>query len=489
VARQYADLLVTAGVAIVVLVPDNDAPGRAHMTTAGESLVSAGIACVWLTLDVPEKGDVSDWLGRPENTPDAFIELSLTAPPWPTRTTLDDVHAIFRRWLGPDYDLDVLDIVLAVAACERLDGDPPWLLVVGGSGDGKTETVCALEGADALIVSTIASEGALLSATAAQSRAKDATGGLLRALGERGILVIKDVTSILSANSYMRAPVLAAFREIYDGRWVRLVGVDGGRALTWTGRIVVVGACTTAWDTAHTAIAAMGDRFLLVRTDSTRDRLEKARQARQNIGQETVMRAALAGSVRALLSTLAAPDVATLNEDDWRALEDAADLVARVRTAVEPDYRGDPIDAHAPEVPTRLLKQLGQVMRGALAIGIPAERAWLLAHRVARDCIPPSRLAILCDLAKNPDATASDIRRRLEKPRTTVVRILEALHALHLVTCDEAQVVEGKPWLTRYLYALAPKLNRPALMRMEPPAVEMATEPAEREPGEEPVPF
>jgi hypothetical protein len=484
---EYAEQLASAGVAIVVLTPDNDPPGRSHMTTAGDACIARGLTCAWLPLDVPEKGDVTDWLGVPGNTVDAFLELSLSARPWPERTTLDDVHAIFTRWL-PRLDLDVLDVVLAVAACERLDGDPPWLLIVGGSGDGKTETVCALEGAGALVVSTIASEGALLSATAAQSRAKDATGGLLRALGDRGTLVVKDVTSILSSNANMRAQVLAALREVYDGRWVRLVGVDGGRVLTWTGRLVVIGAVTTAWDTAHTAISAMGDRFLLVRSDSTRDRIEKARNARENIGREIQMRAELAAGARAILQgiTTAALPAELVPEDDWRTLEDAADLVARCRTAVEADYRGEPIDAHAPEVPTRLLKQLGQVIRGARALGISIERAVALAHRVARDCIPPSRLAILCDLAKNPDSTASDIRRRLEKPRTTVVRLLEALHALHLVTCDEVAIVENKPWLNRYLYALAPGLNRAALMRMEPPPVETAN--PQREPGDESQP-
>jgi len=39
--------------------------------------------------------------------------------------------------------------------------------------------------------------------------------------------------------------MLAALREVYDGRWERNVGTDGGQTLTWTGRIAVVGAVTT----------------------------------------------------------------------------------------------------------------------------------------------------------------------------------------------------------------------------------------------------
>jgi len=110
---------------------------------------------------------------------------------------------------------------LAAAAAERLAGDPLWLLVISGPGNTKTETVQALSGAGAHVSSTISSEGALLSASPRKSRAKTATGGLLRKIGDRGILVIKDVTSILSADRNTRAGVLAALREVYDGRWQR----------------------------------------------------------------------------------------------------------------------------------------------------------------------------------------------------------------------------------------------------------------------------
>jgi hypothetical protein len=209
--------------------------------------------------------------------------------------SLEDAHKTFQRWLGDDYDQDALNAVLAAAAVERMDGDPLWLLVISGPGNAKTETVQSLVGAGALITSTISSEGALLSATAKKDVSKDATGGLLRKLGERGLLVIKDVTSIISANRDTRATVLAAMREIYDGHWYREVGVDGGRTLTWAGRIAVIGAVTTAWDTAHAVTSAMGDRFVLIRMDSSSKLTRRAagRQAMDNVGYEVEMRAML----------------------------------------------------------------------------------------------------------------------------------------------------------------------------------------------------
>jgi hypothetical protein len=137
----------------------------------------------------------------------------------PARTSLAALHRTFLDWFGDGYDLDAINAVLAAAAAERLDGEALWLLLISGSGNAKTETVCSLSEAGALITSTISSDGALLSASPAREKAKDASGGLLRRLGPSGVLVIKDVTSILSMDRNTRAGVLAAFREIHDGPW------------------------------------------------------------------------------------------------------------------------------------------------------------------------------------------------------------------------------------------------------------------------------
>ena len=85
---------------------------------------------------------------------------------------LEECHDTFRRWLGDTYDLDALDVMIATAAAEQLGGDPLWLLVISGSGNAKTETVQSLDGAGALVVSTISGDAALLSGTPAKQRAR-----------------------------------------------------------------------------------------------------------------------------------------------------------------------------------------------------------------------------------------------------------------------------------------------------------------------------
>lgn len=384
---------------------------------------------------------------------------------------LEQAHAVFTKWLGADYDTDAIDAVLATLAAEQLDGDPLWLLLVSGPGNAKTETVQASAGVGAIITSTISSDAGLLSATPAKERTKGANGGLLRLLEPRGVLVVKDVTSILSMDRNLRGTVLAALREVHDGSWYRDVGTDGGRRLHWKGRIAVIGAVTTAWDAAHAVVSTMGDRFVLVRIDSTANRMPAGRRAIRNTGDEATMRTELASAVASVIAGMNR-DAITVTEVESDRILEAADLVTLARTGVEYDYRGDVIDAHAPEMPTRFAKQLAQLVRGGVAIGMDRTDALRLAIRCARDSMPPLRLLIVDDLANNPHCTASEVRRRINKPRTTVDRQLQALHMLGVCDCDELAYGEEK---TRWYYSLAPNISPSALDPKSLPDLLVAT--------------
>lgn len=363
---------------------------------------------------------------------------------------LDEAHTVFRKWLSDKYNCDVLDIVMAACAAHRLGGDPLWLLVISGSGAAKTETVSALSETGVLITSTLTSDAALLSASPKRTRAKSATGGLLLKIGEDGVLVIKDVTSILAMNSNTRAPLLAAFREIYDGRWERNVGTDGGQTLTWEGHLTVIGAVTTAWDDAHAAIAAMGDRFVLARFDSAECRIETGEQAIRNGGHEREMRKELCAAAKAVLDAMSSMPV-TLTNDEQSDILNIADAVTFIRTAVITDYRGDVMDAHAPEAPTRFAKQLAQVFKGSVAIGIEREKALDLVIKAARDSAPPARLTVLLEIDRMGGNDIKGISEKIGKPQTTVKRWVEALLVLGLVKLRRMDDGSNGFWLDKRL--------------------------------------
>ena len=213
--RALTQQLKAVGATEVVCLPDHDDAGRAHMQAAASSCHA--VRLVELPGEHPKGYDVSDWFDAGHRVAELVAladaaELFVPPPlrddqppvetpiarPAPIAThprTLAGVHAVFVQYLGDNYDLDALDAMLAAAAAERLDGDPLWLLIISGPGNAKTETVQALGGVGAVTVSTITSEGALPSASPKREHSKDATGGLLRQLGARGILVVKDIDS------------------------------------------------------------------------------------------------------------------------------------------------------------------------------------------------------------------------------------------------------------------------------------------------------
>jgi hypothetical protein len=377
--------------------------------------------------------------------------------------TIDDIHQLFTKHFGKDYDMQVADAVSAVAATNKLSGDPPWLLVISGSGNAKTETVNSVSAIDRTIaISTIASEGALLSAI---KKGKGSTGGLLRQLGDSGILVVKDFTSIISGDHKARSQILAALREVHDGKWDRSVGVSGGLTISWSGRIILIAACTTVWDSAYSVVAAMGPRFVTIRSSAHVGRIGAGQRAIHNAGTEGTIRKEITQAVAALIADARLhPRHAMLTKDEENQLIAAADVVTRARTGVEQDYQGNVIDAHEPEMPTRFAKQLVLIFRGALSIGIGRDPAMALVLRCARDSIPPTRLAVLKDLAANniDDCRVSAIANRLNRPWRTTQRTLDSLWVLRLAQRVEVDDKDTKPKKIT-LYELAADVDLTAL--------------------------
>jgi len=211
----------------------------------------------------------------------------------------------------------------------------------------------------------------------------------------------------------------------------------------------------------------MGDRFVLVRSDSSgAGRVTAGKRAIRNTGIEDVMRKELSEAVAGLISHVSAAQADDMTEEQVDQILQAADIVTLARTGVEIDYRGDVIDAHAPEMPTRFARQLTQVLRGARAIGMGPSEAMELVIRCARDSMPPLRLAILEDISKHPDSRIIDVRRRLQRPRATADRALQALHVLGLLTCreEEDQRNDGPRYVRHY--SLSPTVNLKCLYQI-----------------------
>jgi len=355
--------------------------------------------------------------GGPEPAPAGFLAETLEP---------------FQRWLFMPDPRPLLALLGTIAA-NRLDGDPVWLVLIGPPGGGKSEILQSAAGLPNVHPTGTLTEPALLSGTPKRDKEADAKGGLLRAIGDFGIILCKDFGSVLSMQRDSRAAVLAALREIYDGSWTRHVGTDGGRTLSWSGKVGLLAGCTPTIDRHHAVMGSMGERFVLFRLPEV-DSGEQAGRALDHAGREKEMRAELAEAVAHLFAR-SLPDPRPLDNAERDRLVALATLAVRCRSAIERDGYTREIELiPEPEAPTRLIVVLERLLAGLDAIGADRKHAWAVIAKAATDSIPALRWAVIRQLATTETAETSRIAEALGYPTPTARRALEELTAHAVVS-------------------------------------------------------
>jgi hypothetical protein len=378
---------------------------------------------------------------------------------------ITDAIGTFRRWLEMP-DAGAVYAMLGTIAAQRLDRDPVWTLYVAPPGWGKTEALqAAAELPDVYPTATL-TEPALLSGTAKRDRDKGATGGLLPTIGESGIILCKDFGSVLSMHRESRGQVLAALREVYDGSWTRHVGVDGGKTLSWSGKVGFLGGCTPTIDRAHAVMATMGERFLLYRLPE----IEPGRQATlalAHTGREAEMRAELGHAVAGVFATeLGEPR--RLDDAERERLIALATFAVKARSPVERDGHTREIElVPESEAPARLAKVVEALLAGLDSLGVERWVAWRVAAKAALDCVPRLRRQAVEFLAVHGESGTKDVAVALDYPTGTVRRALEDLTAHRIVARsggrnqDVWQLTEqAGAW---YAHACVPDLSEEAV--------------------------
>jgi hypothetical protein len=330
-------------------------------------------------------------------------------------------------------DTGAIEVALGAVAANRLPGDPVWLLLIGPPASGKTEILTSLSGLpDIHEVSTITQAGLL---TLPPKGADGKAGGLLAAIGELGIIVCKDFTSILSESPDSRTALMAALREIYDGSWVRHLGSQGGKRVGWSGKVGVIGGVTEVIDLHSAAIGSMGERFIFFRLPehNHEQRLELGRSSMKLTGHQSEMRIELAEAVATFFDGLPKVKNAEMSPERAERLVLLADLATRCRSSVERSGNDRQIElVPQAEAIGRLQSELVQLGRGLSYIGVEERRVDQLLTKVALDGMSKTRRAIVDLFATNdPDTkfTSRDGADRLQLPTPVTTRALEDLAA------------------------------------------------------------
>jgi hypothetical protein len=332
---------------------------------------------------------------------------------------------------------DVPECVLATYVANMLPMANVWLQVVGPPSSGKTTALELLSGLPQVVNCGSMTAASLLSGSPNREKTAKSTGGVLREIGERGVLVLKDFSSILCMRSEKQQEVITAFREIYDGRWTRSFGSDGGKTETWTGKVGVIGAVTEAIDQKAQQMAIMGERFLYYRMPVSRD--QSVRIARRALEGEATRKKGLAelnNLVKAMLGLLAIPEEPIeLPQDVNAMLISLACFVARCRTGIDRNSYSREIESVPnPEEPARIVQQLKTLFCALLLIGNTPEEAWQKVRKVGLSSIQDLRLKAMLTLRDTElHMVTSSIATECNSPTTTTRRALEDLFYLGVV--------------------------------------------------------
>jgi hypothetical protein len=267
-------------------------------------------------------------------------------------------------------------------------------MAVAPPGSMKSELITALEGMERVFLVDAVTPKTFLSGQIPDERTPtDRKASLLHRIGESGIILIPDFSTVQGMKAEDRASILATLRKIFDGKYSKEFGT-AEKVEAWEGRITVVVGTTPEIDRSRAATQALGERFVMVRWQ--RAGVEAARKA--ILQDPKAVHADVRAAVHALLTGLPSGEIEIA--DTWQdRIVKLAEIAVRGRTNVNRNSVTKEIeDEPQPESATRLAQQLCQLAKGSARLdgrNTVTQLDFDLVKRVAFDCLPPRRKEIL----------------------------------------------------------------------------------------------
>jgi len=338
------------------------------------------------------------------------------------------------RMLMSDDMKDALKVMCAVSLSMDIQTDPLWVYVVGPPGAGKTMMLQAFQGSERCVFrSTVTAHGLV-------SGWKEGDPSLIPQLS-RKCFVLKDFTEILTLPPIEQDQVYSCLRGAYDGAVDKSFGNGVHRQYNRHSeppfeRFALLAGVTNAIF-GHSN-ASLGERFLKLRLRSPGVERSKAINiaALNSIGTELKREDELQWAAACFLQQELDTSILPKWDSEFIDRLDAlVTLVARMRTRVPKDWKGDEVLYRPePEAGTRLIKQLGFLGRilsyidGASRV---TEEVFRLIKRVAFDTAYGLHLEIIeTGMQLSGKFTKNEVTERLNLPRSTIDRRFADLEVL-----------------------------------------------------------
>jgi hypothetical protein len=307
-----------------------------------------------------------------------------------------NLQSVANEWFhNPDFL--ALRAILATAKSLDIETRPVWLMLIAPSSCGKSDFYlpCA-SGYTPHHESDDVSLAGLISGSAA-NRGK----GVLERMKPKGLWLFNDFTVLLNTQEDKRNVILGAHRRIYDGEYYREMD---GQKIGWTGRVHVVAACTPGIERFHRVNADLGERMIQVRVDKQPQSNDLIHKIAKQTEHHSIFRKEIVAASAKLIRPNISVDI-DLPFEQQQAIYTCAELVATCRTPVTRNYKDELISVGHPEGTGRVFQQMLGLAKGDAAIMGQSSVSDIqipLLRRIALDCLPWARRAILMTMTKEP---------------------------------------------------------------------------------------
>jgi hypothetical protein len=352
-------------------------------------------------------------------------------------TQLQQIKELYcNSFYMPKENDTIIDCVLAICLATKLPGDSIWLMIVGAPSTGKTELVNIMNKVPHVHGVSTLTENTFLSSMRSSNGKENS---LLHRIGAKGMILMKDYTTVVSMRAEKKEQILAQMREIFDGALKKESG--NGVSQEWKGKINWIGCVTDVIYSVGGESAAMGRRSMVYELPPLTDdmRLDMGRAAnkiRNNIG---LIREELQDAVDEFIKYKIdnmPKELPSLSPEMEEDLLQISSFVTKVRTGVERDFRGTLQLVYESEGLTRFNSQITKTVETMLYISDKTgvdEDYKKFAFKIGIDSIPKQRRIALIILSEYSAVTAKGVALKTGMPTETIRMALEELAALHIV--------------------------------------------------------
>jgi len=343
------------------------------------------------------------------------------------------IDVLMKHWRDhfEFHDSDLIELCVSTVASSSIVSDPIWMFLVGASGGLKTTILNSFNGLypEMIVKLDVPTSNAFVSA-----KSKDRDLDLLSKLNKKSLL-IKDFTSLLQKNAWERDAIFGELRTIYDGNFHKHSGNIGEKSYEGV-KFSILAAVTGAIEEFYSVGQILGERFLKIKIDMD-DRLAM-KKALENVGKEDDYMTEIAEITARVVD---ATQMELIDYGDFgsegfeQILYRGAELVAKGRTAIRRNKNGEMRYVPDTEKPTRIIKQLRQLLACCALIEKrpEIEIAERIIKRISYDSMPAGRSQILQAIEQVHQGTVAEIQEASKLSVHAVRWGLEDLSYLDLI--------------------------------------------------------